>query len=95
MENKKAAILVLATAVALVIAAGGVYAMERPTANGGYAPVAYQGYGMMGGFAGNAGGMMGGYGGYAGMMGNVNSTGSMYNYMRQYMSQYWNSTSAP
>ena len=89
MENKKAAILVLAVLAAVVVTASGVYA-----ATGGHStvpasyPGAEYGYGMgasmMGGYAGH-GGMMGGYG----MMGNGQYS------MPQYMWQWWNSTSAP
>lgn len=90
MENKKAAILVLAIAAAVAITAGGAYAMGRQTTNNfsPYAGTHYtsgMGSGMMGGYAG---GMMGGYNGYSGMMG---SGSPMYQYIRH----YWNSTSVP
>ena len=94
MENKKAAILVLAIAAAVAITASGVYAMGRQTGGTGYSnPSAtygsWMGSGMMGGFGGHPGGMMGGYSGYPGMMGSGGL--SMY----QYMQRYWNSTSVP
>lgn len=91
MENKRAALLALAVAAAVVIATGAAYAAGRqagPTAN--YIPSQTPRYGM-------GPSMMGGYGRYSGMMGshwmtgNVNGTSFMYQYMRQ----YWNSTSAP
>src|SRR5574340_932876 len=104
MENKQAMILVLATLAAVVIATSATYAMgglrnpgsvsPSPTYRSGMGPsmmggsVGYAG-GMTGGYSGQAGGMMGGYG----MMGNANGAGSMYEYMEQYMSHYWNSTS--
>lgn len=94
MENKKAAILVLAIVAAVAITASGAYAMGRQTGGTGYSyPSATQGpwtgLGMMGGYGGYPGGMMGGYAGYPGMMGSGGY--SMY----QYMQHYWNSTSVP
>ena len=90
MENKKAAILVLAIVAAVAVTAGGAYAMGRQVSGAGYANYSSgtnygyrMGPGMMGGYAG---GMMGGY---QGMMGNNGY--SMY----QYMEHYWNSTSVP
>ncbi len=98
MENKKAAILVLAIVAAVIVTASGAYAMGRQ-ATSQAAPYtgAYpygMGPGMMGGFGGPAGyrgGMMGGYG----MMGYWNGTGATQQCPRDYMWQYWNSTSAP
>ena len=102
MENKRAAILALAIAAVVALAAGATYAAVgrpmtgSPDSNTGYAYGT--GQSMMGG---GAGGMMGGYGGYSGMMGshgmmgNVNGSSSMYQYMEQYMGRYWNSTSIP
>lgn len=85
MENKKAAILVLAIVAAVAIAGSGVYAMGYRSGEAGdsYPSGPYGswvGPGMMGGFSGYHGGMTGGYGGYL---------------MHEYMQQYWNSTSAP
>lgn len=96
MENKKAAVLVLAILAAVAITASGVYAMGRQAVGTGSSyPIAGYGSGvspwMMGGSSGQAGGMMGGYG----MMRDVNGMGSMYQYMQQYMSRYWNSTYTP
>ncbi|MDE1853840.1 MAG: hypothetical protein KGI38_08870 [Thaumarchaeota archaeon] len=89
MENKKAAILVLAIVAAVVVTASGAYAMGRqaPGAGSSYPGTTYRsgmGPSMMGGSAGYAGGMMGGHG----MMGAWDSTGSM----QQYMWRYWNSS---
>lgn len=108
MENKTAAILVVAMAVAALIAAGGVYAMvgrQAAVTGNAYPGTAYGsgvGPSMMGWSTGYAGGMMGGYAGGPGgmmggrgMMGDWNGTGSMYEYMQQYMQQYWNSTTVP
>lgn len=95
MENKKAAILVLAMVAAVAITTGATYAMmdSQGTYAGAASPSTTYGSGMgpwmMGGYSGRAGGMMGGYG----MMGNANGMSSMYQYMEQYMSRYWNSTS--
>ena len=94
MENKKAAILVLAIAAAVAITASGAYAMGRQTGATGYSHPSttfgsWMGPGMMGGYGGQPGGMMGGYGGYPGMMGS--SGYSLY----QYMQHHWNSTSVP
>ena len=104
MENKKAAILVLAIVAAVAIAASGAYAMMgRQTAGPGssYSNTTYRsgmGPSMMGGSFGYSGGMMGRSGGYAGgmmggygMMGTWNGTVSM----RQYMWHYWNATTVP
>ncbi len=108
MENKTAAVLVLAVAASLIVAVSATYAMmgrqaapfSSPYGSGtnGYRT----GPSMMGGSAGYAGGMMGGYAGTAGgmmggrgMMGAWNGTSSMYEHMqdmRGYMEQYWNST---
>ena len=91
MENKKAAILVLAIVAAVMIAAGGAYAMTgrgiASYANSYPSTVHWSGMGpsMMGGSAGYRGGMMGaGYG-----------QSSMMEDMQQYMWHYWNSTSVP
>jgi hypothetical protein len=103
MENKKAMILVLAIAAAVVIATGAVYAAAgRQTATSGGSDLngsfmSGMGPSMMGGFGGTAGygsGMMGG----RGMMGagyGPSSMSSMMQDMRQDMSRYWNSTSVP
>ncbi len=99
MENKTAALLVLAAA--LVVGSTATYAMmgrqTTGTANGpGTGPsmmggsTGYAG-GMMGGYSGRSGGMMGAYG----MMGAWNGTSSMYDHMqdmRGYMQHYWNAT---
>ena len=91
MENKNAAILAMAVAVALV--AGGAYAMGTQAPGNGYSPGTTYWYGMgprmMGGPSGYAEGMMSGHGYYQGMMGN--SGYSMY----QYMEHYRNSTPVP
>lgn len=89
MENKKAAILVLAIVAAVAIAAGGAYAMGRPVTNTGYT------YPNSGYRSGMGPSMMGGYGGYSGMMGNGYGMYSMHEYMHEYMGHYWNSTSVP
>ena len=94
MENKQAAIFVLAIVAAVAITATGAHAVGRQTSGVGSSPGANYGYragpGMMGGSAGHAGWMMGGYGGYQEkMMGDGGY--SMY----QQMEGYWNSTSVP
>lgn len=93
MENKKAAILVLAVVAAVAITAGGVYALGGQAGRTGYSVPGssygpWMGPGMTGRYGGSPGGMMGGYG-YPGMM------GSGGHWMYQYMQQYWNSTSVP
>jgi len=95
MENKKAMILVLAIAAAVLIAAGGVYAMGGQTgANGGSYPSFVYSHGM-------GPSMTGGFGrSYGGEMGNHGMAGTGYGQpmmesMRQYMWQYWNSTTTP
>lgn len=93
MENKTAAILVLAIVAALVVTVSGAYAMGRQTPGVG-SSYPYAGYASgMGGSFGYPGGMMGGYGanGGYGMMGEGNGQYSMW----QYMSHFWNSTSVP
>lgn len=90
MENKKAAMLVLAIAAAVIIATGGVYAMA-----GGAAPRTGSPYSNAGREYGMGSSMMGGYGGYrGGMMGGWNYP-SMWQYMQQFMDHLWNSTSFP
>ena len=92
MENKNAAILVLAILAAVVITASATYAMMGKQAGGTGVPNpgATLGYGM-----GQS--MMGGYSGSYGMMGGHWMMGAYGNHygMYQYMRQYWNSTSAP
>jgi hypothetical protein len=93
LENKKAAILVLALVAAVVVTASGIYAMGARTTGQGYAgPItgirSGMGPSMMSGSFGRAGGMMGGYG----MMGYGQS--SMQD-MRESMWHYWNFTAAP
>ncbi len=101
MKNKTAALLVLATAAALVVASTATYAMMgrqvASTPNGqGMGPSMMgrsNGYagGTMGGYSGRSGGMMGGYG----MMGAWNGMNSMYDHMqdmRGYLQHHWNST---
>ena len=95
MENKKAMILVLAIAAAVLIAAGGAYAMGRQTgANGSSYPSFVYSHGMgpsmMGGFGGSYGGMMGNHG-----MAGTGYGQPMMESMEQYMWQYWNSTTTP
>ena len=93
MENKKAAILVLAIIAALIVTASGAYAMGRGgnsaaglssgiTGRSGIGPS------MMGGSTGNSGGMMGGNG----MMRSGGGMGSTCGYMGECMDRYWNST---
>ncbi len=95
MENKTAAILILAVVASVVVTAGAAYAMGRQNAfqaspyGGFYGPGA--GPSMMGGAYAYPGGMMGGYG----MMGNPESMYSMHGCMQQYMWHYWNSTTVP
>ncbi len=102
MENKTAAILVLAIAASMIVTASAAYAMGRQTTStGSYASGTNFGYGMgrsmMGGLGNYQGGMMGGYGGYhGGMMGAWNGTYPMYQYMQQEHARYcWNTTAAP
>jgi len=96
MENKKAMILILAIAAAVLIAASGAYAMmgRQTGADGGSYPSSAYGHGMgtsmMGGFGGSYGGMMGN----RGMMGTGYGQSMMEN-MQQYMWHYWNSTTTP
>jgi len=87
MENKTAAILVLAVVATLIVTASGAYAMGR----GGNSaaspnPVTTERSGMgpslMGGSAGSAGGMMGSGG----------RMGSAYGYLGVCMDRFWNST---
>lgn len=98
MENKTAAILVLAILGAVVATAGATYALtarQAPYSGSSYSGTT-NGYGM-------GPGMMGGYSGYGWMMGGHGTMGSgygygpgsMWQYMQQYMARYWNSTSAP
>jgi len=89
MENKTAAILVLAVVATLIVTASGAYAMGRGgnSAVGPYAGTTYRsgmGPSMMGGSAGYPGGMMGGHG----MMGAWNGTSPMYHYMQNYSQPY-------
>ncbi len=104
MENKKAAILVLAIAAALLIAASATYAMmSRQTQSTGSPYGSGTGPSMMGGSAGYSGGMMGGYGGYSGMMGGhgmMGGYGASWNgtspyWCAQYAEHHLNSTSSP
>lgn len=97
MENRKAAILVLAVLAALVVTAGGVYAAAGPETTRATSACAGAGYGyeagpsmagrctgyegMMGGDANYDGGMMGGYG---------TLDCGQYS-MPQFMWQWWNS----
>jgi hypothetical protein len=94
MENKTAAILVLAIAAAVIVTASGAYAMSRQTAVQGntYPSVAFgSGMGPWGGSVGHQGGMMGDQGGHGMMMGSWSGQQSM----QQYMWHYWNSTYSP
>ncbi len=94
MENKKAAILILAIVAAVIVTASGAYAMGRQTTTqtSSYSGATYpsgMGPGMMGTFGGQANhhGMMGGYG----MM----SNGASPCWCPEYAEHYLNSTSAP
>lgn len=103
MENKKVAILILATAAALLVAALGVYAMtsRQAASNGSHPPSISPGYGAGGGagpYGGRMGsrGMMGGWtGAYQGhgMMEDWGFPSSMWQYIQQWMSSWWNSAS--
>ena len=86
MENKTAAMLVLAIVASLVVTAGAAYAMGRQTSTtGGYTNGSSfrsgMGPSMMGGASGHWGGMMGAW----------NGTSPMY----QRMSYCWNATNVP
>ncbi len=99
MQNKTAAILILAVVASMLVTAGVAYAMGRQTTStGNYAPGTNSGYGMgpsmMGGYGGYQGGMMGGY--HGGMMGAWNGTYPMYQNMQQGHTRYcWNATAVP
>ena len=86
MENKKAALLVLAVVAAVAVTAGGAYALGMQST---VAPGTYDGYGggpsMMGGSYGYHGGMMGAYG-------QAGYPQAMQGYMQQYIWDCWNST---
>ena len=80
MENKKAAILVLAIVAAVAITAGGAYAMGSQGVGNGYTyPSTAHGPQM-------GPGMMGGHGGFQGVMGSAG------HWMYQFMERCWNST---
>ena len=92
MENKTAALLVLAVVASLVVTATAAYAMGRQTVTSG-STTYNSGYGygisqtMMGGH---------GYGGYGGgMMGAWNGPSSMYQYMQQRSWYCWNASVIP
>ena len=85
MENKKAAVLVLAIAAAVMIATGGVYAMA-----GGAAPGTGSPYSNVGREYGMGSCMMGGYGGFrGGMMGGWNYA-AMWHFLLRFLGNLWN-----
>jgi len=96
VENKRAVILVLAIASAVLIVASGAYAMigrQTEASGSSYPGSSYScgmGPSMMGGFGGSYGGMMGNHG----MMGTGYAQSMMEN-VQQCMWHHWNSTSAP
>ena len=87
MENKTAAILVLAIVATLIVTASGAYAMGRggnsvAGLNSGTTQRSGMGPSMMGGSTGNAGWMMRSGGGM----------GSAFGHRGDCMDRYWNST---